>query len=97
MYSINPNGLGNIKFKLVKINLLIQVACLRYIPSYQFFFISIFINYDLQAMGQVLFNQLCVGLPFTRIGYALKPKMGDSLYTLPSFSRVINIILFHMK
>lgn len=48
-------------------------------------------------MGQVLFNQLCVGLPFAMIGYALKPKMGDSLYTLPSLSRVINIILFHMK
>lgn len=46
-------------------------------------------NLYLQAAGQVLFNQIVVGLPLSVVGYYL--NRGSDIATLPTFKRVFRI------
>lgn len=53
----------------------------------------------LQAVGQILFNQFVVGIPFTLAGYWVMDIMGsiqrESIRTLPSFFKVlVDFIIF---
>ena len=50
----------------------------------------------MKAIGQVLFNQIFVGIPFTLFTYWVMTKAGPipNLHELPSFSRVLIEFVF---